>query len=117
MTDIPLPLFGLAGSALAFVLLMIFRRRGSAAAVPPEGRAFHQTMEPGRAYEVVHAFTDYDGRERVVGERWVFRGYNFLPHEDGLTLHTDPGPGVRLQWRPESRASIIDNLADHIALV
>ena len=49
-------------------------------------------------------FLEPNGGRRTPVERWVFKGYDFLPYDDGLTLFTDPGPGVRLQWRPESQA-------------
>lgn len=115
MTDLPLPLLAAGLIMVILVAALLFsRRRPPTAAAPAGPRAFHQTMEPGRAYAVVRAFTDFDGRERPVGERWVFRGYSFLPYDDGLTLHTDPGPGVRLQWRPETQGEVIDNLGDYI---
>lgn len=120
MLDFPLLAAGLVVVILVTVLLLSLGRRRRAAAAAPAAagpRAFHQIMEPGSTYEVMRAFTDFDGRERLVGERWVFRGYNFLPYEDGLTLITDPGPSVRLQWRPETQGEIIDSLADYIAPV
>lgn len=100
------------------LVLSLLRRR--APQIPPAAsgpRAFHQLMEPDRDYVVIQAFTDFDGHERPVGERWTFRGYNFVPYDDGLTLLTEPGPGVRLQWRRETQADIIDNLAAYIAPV
>lgn len=94
---------------------LLLRRPRPAAAMPLEALAFHQRMEPGREYVIIRAFTDFDGAERAVGERWTFRGYDFLPYDDGLTLFTDPGPGVRLQWRREAQAEIIENLGAYIA--
>jgi hypothetical protein len=79
--------------------------------------AFHQQMVAGREYMIVRSFNDYDGALRSAGERWVFKGYDFLPYDDGLTLFTDPGPNVRLQWRPETQGDIIDNLGDYIRAV
>ena len=32
-------------------------------------------------YEVVRAFTDYDGDEHPPGESWTYLGYNFVPYE------------------------------------
>lgn len=108
----------LIAAAALIVRLMLPRRRpaaGSGPAPAPSGPlAFHQQMVAGRAYMIVKSFRDFDGAERSAGERWVFKGYDFLPHDDGLTLFTDPGPGVRLQWRREAQADVIDDLGDYI---
>lgn len=84
---------------------------------PVQPMAFHQQMVAGREYMVTRAFTDFDGQLRPAGERWVFKGYDFLPYDDGLTLYTEPGPGLRLQWRLESQGAIIDNLGDYLTMV
>lgn len=68
----------------------------------------------GRHYRVIRPFTDYDGRLRERGETFVYRGHNFLPYEDGLTLLIDPGGSIRLQWREETQAQIIDSLELYI---
>jgi Domain of unknown function (DUF3601). len=57
---------------------------------------------PGQRYRVVKPFTDYDRQVHPVGETWVFEKTNFLPYDDGLTLHVvQDGEQVvyRLQWR------------------
>jgi hypothetical protein len=71
----------------------------------------------GRRYRVIRPFTDYDGRLRGRGETFVYRGHNFLPYEDGLTLLTDPGGSIRLQWREETQGAIIDALELYLAEV
>ncbi len=119
MSDVALPVLIAAGviAFLATVLLLtLFRKRTQAGpALTPSGPpAYHQQMTAGREYMIVRSFTDFDGAQRSAGERWVFKGYDFLPHDDGLTLFTDPGPGVRLQWRPEAQGDVIDNLGDYI---
>ena len=119
MANVALPVL-IAAGAIAFLatvlLLTLFRKRTPAGpALKPSGPpAYHQQMTAGREYMIVRSFRDFDGAERSAGERWVFKGYDFLPYDDGLTLFTDPGPGVRLQWRGESQADIIDNLGDYI---
>jgi len=114
------------GAAVIAVAALIVRlllpkkrpRVGSGPQPAPAGPlAYHQQMVAGREYMIVKSFTDFDGAERSAGERWVFKGYDFLPYDDGLTLFTDPGPNVRLQWRRESQADIIDNLGDYIRAV
>ncbi|MBX7249056.1 MAG: DUF3601 domain-containing protein [Caulobacteraceae bacterium] len=125
LTHDELALIGVAALAVAgvatVVRVLLPRRRPRLAPSPPPGpvgpRAFHQTMTPGREYMIVRSFTDVDGRLRSAGERWVFKGYDFLPYEDGLTLFTEPGPGVRLQWRSEAQGEVIDNLADYIRAI
>ena len=41
----------------------------------------------GQEYLVKKPFTDYDGLVHGVGEIWTYQGTNFLPYDDGLTLH------------------------------
>jgi hypothetical protein len=72
---------------------------------------------PGTTYRVIAAFEDYDGSIHPVGELWRFVGKNFLPYEDGLTLliEQDGKQGsIRLQWRDETQAPIIDAFSDFV---
>lgn len=72
---------------------------------------------PGHQYVVKKAFVDYDGILHDVGELWIYEGTNFLPYEDGLTLHVllwNEPHVYRLQWREEAQASIIDNFKDYV---
>jgi hypothetical protein len=51
----------------------------------------------GVRYAVVREFTDFDGGSHPAGETWWFRGHNFLPYDDGLSLFvfwTDSGGGT-----------------------
>ena len=52
-----------------------------------------------------------------MGETWVFERTNFVPYEDGLTLHV-LAYGVplvyRLQQRPQEQAALIDNFTDFV---
>lgn len=80
----------------------------------PEGPAGFMHLIPGRTYKVVRPFSDYDGIAHPEGETFLFKGYNFLPYEDGLTLIGEPS-SLRLQWRPEAQGEIINSLADYIA--
>ncbi|MBC7777548.1 MAG: DUF3601 domain-containing protein, partial [Phycisphaerae bacterium] len=69
-------------------------------------------LTPNQSYKVIKPFTDFDRQEHTVGETWTFVETNFLPYDDGLTLHVikDGVPVVyRLQWREEEQAGIIDN--------
>ena len=63
-------------------------------------------------------FEDFDRVTHPRGERWVYLGSAFLPHDDGLSLFVSlDGQAewhMRLQWRPEGQALIIDRLADYI---
>lgn len=72
---------------------------------------------PGQEYLVVKSFIDYDGITHGVGEIWTYQGTNFLPYDDGLTLHVLlNGKAVvyRLQWRKEAQAEIIENFNGYI---
>ena len=71
----------------------------------------------GKSYKVTKTFKDYDGITHAVGESWRFVGKNFLPYEDGLSLHVESnGQNVplRLQWRQETQGEIIDNFSDFV---
>ena len=79
-----------------------------------------QTLIPGQQYRVVTEFTDYDGRRHPVGETWVFETTNFVPYEDGLTLHI-MARGLpliyRFQQRPEEQAALIAHFTDFVVPV
>jgi uncharacterized protein DUF3601 len=79
-------------------------------------------LTPGQRYVVVKPFTDYDHHVHPVGETFTFSRTNFLPYEDGLTLHVfldDPEKELicRFQWRPEQQADLIENFTDHVSPV
>lgn len=72
---------------------------------------------PGRFYRVARAFKDYDGTLHPIGERWRFVEKNFLPYEDGLTLHIEMNGQkvhMRLQWRDETQGRIIDDFSNYV---
>ena len=75
-------------------------------------------LKQGQRYVVTKAFVDYDKIVHPIGEEWIYLGTNFLPYEDGLTLHVVEG-GVsrdyRLQWRSEQQAKIIENFNTYVA--
>ena len=74
----------------------------------------------GRAREILErgcAGSEAAGLQFAQSHLHQVRGALDIVGLDGLTLFTDPGPGVRLQWRPESQADIIDNLGDYIRAV
>jgi type II secretory pathway pseudopilin PulG len=76
-------------------------------------------LVPGKKYRVVKPFTDYDRVVHEIGESWTFVTTNFLPYEDGLTLHVkrDDYPReiiYRLQWRHEEQTAIIENFREYV---
>ncbi len=74
-------------------------------------------LVPGKTYHVMTAFKDYDGITHPVGESWRFMKKGFLPAEDGLTLIVDKAGQevwIRLQWRAEAQAEIIDNFSSFV---
>jgi hypothetical protein len=71
----------------------------------------------GQTYRVTKTFTDYDGIPHAVGESWRFVGKDFLPYEDGLSLHVESNGQnmtLRLQWRAETQGELIDNFSDFV---
>ena len=74
---------------------------------------------PGKQYCVIKPFIDYDHYQHTIGETWKFVTTNFLPYDDGLTLHViKDGVAVvyRLQWRKEQQADIIENFHQFVTL-
>lgn len=71
----------------------------------------------GQDYFVIKPFTDYDGIVHGVREIWTYQGTNFLPYDDGLTLHVlqdNKAVVYRLQWRKEAQADIIENFKEFV---
>lgn len=74
-------------------------------------------LTPGQTYRVIKPFQDYDATIHPVGERWRFVEKSFLPYEDGLSLFVELNGQTkmfRLQWRPETQGSIIDNFSEYM---
>jgi hypothetical protein len=73
-------------------------------------------LASGTKYKVVKAFTDYARNVHPVDETWTFLRTNFLPYEDGLTLHVQLENAAEtaylLQWRPEEQAYIIEHFRE-----
>jgi hypothetical protein len=88
--------------------------------MPPTQPTFTASdLLPGRDYRVKAAFTDYDGEMHIPGETWRYTGKTFLPYEDGLTLLIEQNRHptlIRLQWRPEAQAQVIDAFSDYVTL-
>ena len=79
-------------------------------------------LVPGQKYRLTKPFTDYDGNVHHPGETWTFLRTNFLPYEDGLTVHLrlDDDPRelmFRMQWRAEEQADVIENFPDYVEQV
>lgn len=76
-------------------------------------------LRPGCRYHVVKPFFDHDNIGHPLGESWIFRHHDFLPHEDGVTLHVEMKNGtermIRLQWRPETEGPVLDTLEDYLS--
>jgi len=76
-------------------------------------------LRAGRRYRVIKAFVDFDGDGHPVGECWTFLGYSFVPHDDGMSwfvsLDGEREWLVRLQWRAEAQAEVLEHLAEHLA--
>jgi hypothetical protein len=103
---------GLGVAAFAVVLWLLTLTRPKPQ-TQPEGPAGFMHLVPGRTYRVLRPFTDFDGVIHPEGETWLFKGYDFLPYDDGLTLWIEPG-SLRLQWRPEAQGEIINALAEYV---
>lgn len=74
-------------------------------------------LQKGASYQVVREFVDYDNIKHPVGETWIFDRTNFLPYEEGLTLHVlwdGENKVYRFQQIPEEQAELIENFADYV---
>lgn len=74
-------------------------------------------LVPGTKYKVIKAFTDYTREVHPIGETWTFLRTNYLPYEDGLTLHVQLENATTetvylLQWRGEEQAYIIEHFRE-----
>ncbi|MEP6764822.1 MAG: DUF3601 domain-containing protein [Gemmatimonadaceae bacterium] len=76
-------------------------------------------LQPGNRYRVIRAFADYDKSVHAVGEEWTFRGQNFVPYDDGMSWFVSHDGvndrQIRLQWRREEQADILDDLPGYLA--
>jgi hypothetical protein len=75
-------------------------------------------LKPGRTYRVIRQFTDYDGFVHSAGETWIFEKMNFVPYNDGLTLHIIKDGNTivyRLMWVQEEQQYIIEHPHEFIA--
>lgn len=71
----------------------------------------------GKTYRVIADFVDYDGLSHKVGESWSFAGQNFLPYDDGLTLHIvkdGKNSVIRMQCSPEFQGPIVGAFSDFV---
>lgn len=76
-------------------------------------------LVPGQTYRVIKPFVDYDGTVHPVNESWRFVEKSFLPYEDGLSLFVERNTqtvSIRLQWREEAQAELIDNFSDFVVV-
>ncbi len=74
---------------------------------------------PGKKYKVIKSFTDYNHCVHAVGETWTFLTTNFVPYDDGMTLHVlqddiSRERIYRLQWRKEEQAAIIEHFTSFV---
>lgn len=89
----------------------------SAHEAPNTGRA-HQLLQAGRLYCVIKEFVDYDRHAHAVGEQWRFLGFSLLPSDDGMSFFVSFDEAqewhIRLQWRAEEQAHVLDNLSEYV---
>ena len=73
----------------------------------------------GTRYRVICPFRDFDGELHEPPEEWIYRGYSFLPYDDGLTLHVTSDSGVEgvipLCGHRELQANILEAFERYVA--
>jgi hypothetical protein len=100
----------------------MFGRKKAVQPIPaPSARPYlkpHGPLVIGQRYRVVKQFSDYDKGVHPVGEEWTFLGSNFVPYEDGMSFFVSPDGTreihIRLQWRPEEQADILDDTGTYL---
>lgn len=79
----------------------------------------HQSLIAGSRFRVIKEFQDFDGQAHPIGESWTFLGHCFLPYDDGMSFFVsidgEQEWHIRLQWRPEEQAYILDDLQQFFA--
>lgn len=89
----------------------------SSSQAPNCGKEYAGLMA-GRRYRVLKSFADYDGDAHSVGEEWVFLGYSFFPHEDGLSLFISlDGENewmIRMQSRADQQGEVVNRLETYV---
>jgi len=89
----------------------------SAHDAPNSGRA-HNFLQAGKLYVVIKEFADYDRHTHALGEQWCFLGFSFLPYDDGMSFFVSFDGAqewhIRLQWRAEEQAHVLDNLSEYV---
>lgn len=71
----------------------------------------------GRRYRVIAPFRDFDGEMHSVGETWLYLRNSFFPYDDGLSLFVERDgreEQIRLQWRPEAQAEVIERFHQRV---
>ena len=74
-------------------------------------------LVPGTTYRVKTAFKDFDHISHNVGDSWRFVSKDFLPYDDGLTVHIERdgmAASIRLQWRDDAQGQIVDDFSDYV---
>lgn len=75
---------------------------------------------PGRRYEVILPFVDFDGDLHEPPQQWVFLGHNFVPYDDGLMLWVIWGDGsrgvMRFCWDENHQGHILDAFERYVSL-
>lgn len=81
----------------------------------------HDFLQAGKLYAVIKEFADYDHHMHVVSEQWWFLGYSFLPYDDGMSFFVSFDGAeewhIRLQWRAEEQAHVLDNLSEYVRAI
>ena len=75
------------------------------------------SLLPGRTYQVIREFIDYEQRVHAVGETWTFIFSKFAPYDDGMVLQISQNGELgcfRMQWREESQARVMDGFSSYV---
>lgn len=78
-------------------------------------------MAIGQRYEVIRSFIDFDDDVHSPGECWIFLGAGPFPYDDGHSLFVSLDGQrewqIRLQWRPEEQAEILEMWHSYVACI
>ena len=84
---------------------------------PNCGRAY-DVLTAGTRYRVVREFADYDRQVHAVGEEWVFLGYSYQRHDEGLSLFVsydgEQEWHIPMQLGASEQGPVVDYLSEYV---
>ena len=76
------------------------------------------TLKPGKFYQVIAPFRDYDSKLHAQGEQWEYLGCNIFPYDSGHTIYVritnDEETVIRMQYHQDAQENILEHFSKYI---